>query len=175
MPARVARNPSGVTWGEMSRVNAVIPLLPPGLHEIEWEELRRLCVDDFPNSTRRSYLAEALEEIFDGFTDFAITCEVWIDGSFVTTKLDPADVDMVFVIDSGVVATADEAALAWVNRVAQNLRDESLCDTYVSIRFPKEHPDFDIGFARLQYWLSVFGYHGSSQEKGIAVVRTGEP
>jgi hypothetical protein len=84
----------------------VIPLLPMGLHEMDLDELRRLCVDGFPTSTNRRYLADAFEELVDALVECGLSCEIWVNGSFLTSKLDPADLDVVFIFDARAVSEA---------------------------------------------------------------------
>lgn len=152
----------------------MIALLPPGLSEMTGDELRSLCVDGFPGSTSRRYLADMLEELLDLTADHGLICDVWVDGSFVTSKLVPADVDVVFVFDEAEALGATHDAFALIDRIGQNLRDEMLCDTYVVFRFPVGHSNYEEGIERLQYWNRVFGYHNGRSRKGVALIRVGE-
>lgn len=65
--------------------------LPPGVHDAPLDEIR----DRFATNRRRREIFQGLEYVL---TELAARgCRVaWIDGSFVTSKLRPRDVDVVF-------------------------------------------------------------------------------
>jgi hypothetical protein len=77
-------------------------LLPPGFHQFDIASLRRLCVLRFPDSITRPRIMENLSNIIDTINRTGIRGEVWIDGSFLTDKLNPDDVDLIFSIASAV-------------------------------------------------------------------------
>jgi hypothetical protein len=62
--------------------------LPEGLHEAEWDEV----VERFGWNPRRRQLLDGLADAIDGLA--AAGCrQVWLNGSFVTAKEEPADFD----------------------------------------------------------------------------------
>ena len=66
--------------------------------------LKRELVDQFQIRTRRQLLLNNLFELFkkleeNGGAD--VFTEIWIDGSFVTTKAEPNDVDIVILHKTG--------------------------------------------------------------------------
>ncbi|BAZ15217.1 hypothetical protein NIES4071_70890 [Calothrix sp. NIES-4071] len=62
--------------------------LPPGVHFCEWEEF----VERFGNSDRRLYLIQGLQTAMEQLQ--AAGCRtIFIDGSFVTIKVNPIDFD----------------------------------------------------------------------------------
>ena len=71
------------------------PLLGPGLHPFSWLELRAACVDAFPLSQTRLEIFTGLEEVIRELQRLGITGELWLDGSFLTRKIDPDDIDLV--------------------------------------------------------------------------------
>lgn len=79
------------------------PLLPAGIHQMTLAQLKTGFVDKFPGSKRR-------EEIFQHFVDFLrfvtlidVIEEIWIDGSFVTEKDEPDDIDAFAFASASVV------------------------------------------------------------------------
>jgi hypothetical protein len=134
---------------------------------MDLDDLRRLCVDGFPTSTNRKSLADAFEEVVDSAAECALSYEIWVDGSFLTSKLDPADVDAVFVFNPGAVAEAEYDAQALVQQIGKNLRDETGCDTYVVLAFPAGHPLHQEAVRRLQHWLAQFGYDRSGSPRAL--------
>jgi hypothetical protein len=146
------------------------PLLPPGLRHMTREELRPICVDAFPDSLVRRRILESLFFVLDRLADGGITGEAWIDGSFLTTKPNPADVDVVFRIpgeqfDHGTAQQRE--AIDWVSK---NLKDALLCDTFVFFVRTEDHPLYAAYQIRQDYWLRQFGTDRAKQPKGIAVI-----
>jgi hypothetical protein len=76
------------------------PLLPQGFHSLTLQQLRNLCVDDFPDSKERAQILAGLEAVLERAWAVGIRCTVWLDGSFVTKKIDPDDVDFILLIDA---------------------------------------------------------------------------
>ena len=79
-----------------------IALLPPGLHPIELDQLRNLCIRTDPGSRVRNRLMIQLESIVFSLKGSGVPAKVWVDGSFLTKKRNPRDIDPVVWIDWGV-------------------------------------------------------------------------
>jgi hypothetical protein len=77
------------------------PLLAPGKHCLSLVQIEQLCVSRFEGESRRHR-----EKLFYAFEDFyqrilvaSIVCDVVLDGSFITEKPKPSDVDVKVYID----------------------------------------------------------------------------
>src|SRR5688500_8482129 len=70
------------------------PLLPDGFHPMTLADLRALCVSSRGPSLTRARIVEGLDDLVGRLVRAAVLGEVWIDGSFVTEKVDPEDVDI---------------------------------------------------------------------------------
>src|SRR5439155_19032770 len=103
LPARplkrdTGRNRNSIEFMGSSRHKAEFPpLLQSGLHEMSVDDLKAMVVDGFPLSTRRGTLWDNLIQILERLKALKIPCKILVDGSFLTKKIDPDDVD--FVID----------------------------------------------------------------------------
>ena len=83
------------------------PLFGPGFHDVSLENLNetltQLLVEPFPNSKCRADLLQNLfvliEKIKSDIT--RVFLEMWIDGSFVTKKEEPKDIDIVIMYAAG--------------------------------------------------------------------------
>lgn len=75
-------------------------LLPEGVHDCSFAELVERF-GQFQQSDCRRRLAKRLEEFFRevGATGFAVS--IIVDGSFVTEKAEPNDIDLVLVLRAG--------------------------------------------------------------------------
>lgn len=135
-------------------------------------ELRQLCVDRFPLSTSRAGIMSDLESLVGVLRAALLDVEIWIDGSFVTEKIDPDDVDLVVpfaaeAYDRG--TDAQRNALEWLN---SNTSNQLRCDSYVFAEFAAGHPQHQWSLDRRAYWLKQFGFGRNGQAKGMAVLRT---
>ena len=66
-------------------------VLPPGIHEMDWEAFYEF----FSFSPRRKKLLEGLKKVVDILQETGCSV-IYIDGSFVTKKLEPNDWDACF-------------------------------------------------------------------------------
>ena len=64
-------------------------------------ELLALAVEPFEERNRREQLTARLFFWLDEISKLGIPLEVWIDGSYSTTKPEPEDIDIVVVMTSG--------------------------------------------------------------------------
>jgi hypothetical protein len=123
------------------------PVLPPGIHRARVDEIRATFVDAFSESTTRSRL-------FDGWLAFSLAVRrlvpiqrEYLDGSFVTGKLNPKDVDLSIWIDRSDLETAHPNHRAGIT----SLRRQSLsfgCDVYLVAICPLDHPKYP----QFEYW-----------------------
>lgn len=97
---------------------------------------------------------------------------VWIDGSFLTQKIEPDDVDLVVALQhvNGNDTPAQRAVLQRI--VNQNFSFPIQCDSYVLVEYPTGHPSYWFGEYMRAYWIRQLGFARGRTLKGIAVVRT---
>ena len=98
--------------------------------------------------------------------------ELWINGSFLTEKIDPQDSDVVLAADSRIVDTGGTIlqvkTLDWIGA---NLKTKHMCDSYVFFDYPPGHPYEAVGQWMRAYWIRQFGFSRKDQPKGIVVVK----
>jgi hypothetical protein len=97
--------------------------------------------------------------------------ELWVNGSFLTDKINPNDSDVVLFLQSSFVDTAtleQMETIAWVN---SNLQKSHCCDSYVSIEYSESHASYWLGEYWRAYWMRQWGFsEDNSTLKGIAVI-----
>lgn len=150
------------------------PLWPQGFHELSLTEIEQTCVDPFELSTTRKDLLAALQLVVEQLNHKGISGSVWLDGSFVTQKINPSDIDFILVAESRVYDDAD----AEQRQVLDGLTDGEmwkpplLCDTNAAYLDPAEQQ----GSSNvLEYWTNRFGFSLVNRTpKGIVVIRLGE-
>lgn len=148
------------------------PLFPPGLHIISVDELRAMCIDPFSLSTSRKPIFQNLVDVLRQFADSDIVGDLWIDGSFVTTKFNPGDVDLVLCVSADLYdncSVKQRSILEWFE--SESLHVDYRCDGYILVEWPREHPNYEVGLVAREYWTDFFGHTRDGYKKGIAVVR----
>jgi hypothetical protein len=152
------------------------PLLQAGLHPKTWSELEQLCVSAFPLSRSRAIKFSGLRRIVDRILAEGIEGDLWVNGSFLTNKIEPGDIDIVLSLDFGFLVRATPAQqllLSWLGATdaatrAEIMRDYS-CDSYFFCDVPAGHLGYT-GPDMRQYWLNQFGSGRGGSPKGIAVL-----
>ena len=113
----------------------------------------------------------SLESLVAGLSSAAVKAQVWIDGSFLTKKIDPDDVDLLVVIqeqDFSMGMTIPVKRDALMHIVKQEFTIPAKCDSYLSIEYPPGHIRHALGQKQRVYWLKQFGESRSGEKKGIA-------
>lgn len=147
-------------------------LLPLGFHFMTIEQLRQLCVHRFPHSTTRLPIMNGLEAIAAELNKSGLNLEVWVNGSFLTEKLNPEDSDIAvrFRGDEFEQATPEQRAiLEWAANT--DLVTSHMCDCYPFPEWPEGHQLYAHGQWRRAYWLKQFGFDRSETPKGLAVLK----
>ncbi len=115
----------------------------------------------------------SLEALLAALSSAAVKAQVWIDGSFLTKKIDPDDVDLVVVLQE------EDFLLAWANPTGKDVLERIVrkeftnpvkCDSYISLEYPLETPRHALGQKQRDYWLKTFGESRSGDKKGMAVI-----
>lgn len=123
-------------------------------------EMKSLLVDGFPLSTRRKTLWENLLKLIDELKSEKLPCKLWIDGSYVTKKLEPDDIDLIVEVDVGKLqnATASQKALlAKISGQAYHAAPMKL-HTFFIYSAPAGHVGFPAAEAARARWIKDWGY-----------------
>ena len=136
-------------------------ILPPGLHDINEAELDNHFLSVFVGSTTRRLLIDNFRMYLSQIRQIAVNFEIWIDGSFVTEKPNPNDIDIVVFASSNelnVLSSQDQ------------LRLRSLLDR----NNVRQALGLDVLFAVAEdtnvrsYWRGWYGFDRNERPKGIA-------
>lgn len=144
------------------------PLLEPGFHDLGVDGIRRCCVERFPQSITRSRIMENLVDLIELIQKERMRGQLWIDGSFLTEKLNPDDVDMVLVVlgsDFDKMDHDQKKFLNWFNNTP--LYQRYRCDNYLFVR----QENLATGEYLYAYWLKQFGFSRGGEMKGLALVK----
>jgi hypothetical protein len=148
------------------------PLFGPGFYLMSAAELRAKCVGGFPLSTSRSGIMDGLEAVLGKLMQVGVPGELWVDGSFLTHKLDPNDIDLLLRLTNAFVegVTAEEqAAIEWF--IDRERHDTHKCDCYLWVEYPQDHGLYWSSVWRGSYWVRQYGFSRGNDLEGIAVLQ----
>jgi hypothetical protein len=147
------------------------PLWPPGFHQKTLEDIAEACVKKFTLSSTRGDLFEALCLVVACLKDEKIVGDIWLDGSFVTEKTDPLDVDFILSCKSEFFDAANDRQRLVIDCLIDGDLWELpfLCDTNVMFVDP---PEMGGSEAVVKYWTDRFGFSTDKRvPKGIITIR----
>src|SRR5690348_14934848 len=134
------------------------PLLPAGEHVLSVEEIRSMCVDDFPLSVTRAEIMRGFEIIFSELLAFGIPCDIVFDGSFLTKEIDPDDVDFAVVVTPEFFESCNKEQtkyLEWI-RDEFSIKETHKCDCYLVVEYPPSHPLYCDGDQNRAFWVNLY-------------------
>ncbi len=70
-------------------------LLAPGMHNLTLADIQALAVDPFPDDVQRTGLYQNLMNWVGALNACGVNGTLWMDGSFLTVKPSPSDIDCV--------------------------------------------------------------------------------
>lgn len=140
------------------------PLLPPGIHVMTLGDLRGMAAST-RHGPRRTALQDGLEAFTRAMLSLIQDMEIYVDGSYLTIKDDPDDIDIVVFIDKSHINALSDADFDELQRLMSrdlarvkyglDLYTEPLGDTH-----------------KRAYWRGVFGFaHDETTAKGFAWIK----
>lgn len=147
-------------------------LLPPGIHRCTGGEIKATFVDKFPGSTTRPKLIDGWRLHRRALAEISSPRHQWVDGSFVTSKQDPADIDVASFLD-GLAVDALEPHMFQLLRVLTGgnyTRQAWGCDSYLVTIYPSGHVHHDLYRRTRDYWKNWFGRTRDGRQKGFLEV-----
>lgn len=142
-------------------------MLPAGFHDCTVEEFISTFVDGFPTSQRRGVIVNALWDFAREVCDVGTPCEFWVDGSFVTSKINPNDADIVVFLQIPHMNVLGKQTQLFREKYKNEL------DIYFAyatspenqqLAAPAEYGQF---INNRNYWRGQFGFDRVDSPKGI--------
>jgi len=133
-----------------------------GFHNIRLEDFESIFVNSFNSQNRRKFLVERFRMFWYKLEEIEVDFEIWIDGSFVTKKTEPNDIDIAILHTPDQInqlSSEKKEILKYLFANPQETKLRYCCDVYF---MPNIHP------AELNYWEKWFGYSRNNQARGIA-------
>ena len=115
---------------------------------------------------------KTLATLIDGLRQIGIDRKVWIDGSFLTEKIEPADVDILVDLRDETVRALSPQQRADIDWLHENkeIKTDYDCDSNVLVTWPVGHPSYPHGDWLRAFYQKLFGWDEFFEMKGIAVV-----
>ncbi len=134
-------------------------LFPYKLIETDIETFERNFVLNFKNSDTRNKLFQSYLTYIDNFKNqISENFYQWIDGSFVTSKLNPNDIDIVTFLDANIY---QEKLAKLADFQGIKLKTEQKLDCYFVKEYPIEHKNYEI----ITHYDSVEWFHLFSKSR----------
>jgi hypothetical protein len=147
--------------------------LPPGTHVTEVVEVERRLVQMFESSITRKDIYRGWRDRRQALFDLVPLEYEWLDGSFVTAKQNPRDLDVVTFIEGTAIDSLSKAdrdrLLEHFLRPRTKLRFG--CDAYLVAIRPPAHPSFNLYERQRRYWDTWWGHERDGTEKGYLEAR----
>lgn len=137
------------------------PLFNAGIHDISKDVLTTHFLDPFVNQDKRKQLIERFILLLEKVESIGIKFEVWIDGSFVTEKIEPNDIDVAFFFDPIQMNALSEEKKLILLEISNNALSKVRynCDVYFLSNDSVEYRS---------YWRGWFGFTREEVAKGFA-------
>jgi predicted nucleotidyltransferase len=158
------------------RVSDCPPLLAPGEHELTVHELQVLCVNNFALSKTRSEIMQGFQRIVDDLERLKIRADIVVDGSFLTQEIDPDDIDFAVVISPEFYEGCSSEQLKYLEWIRDefSIKTTHLCDCYLCVEYPKDHPEYFDGIQNRGFWVNLYAESVIyKQKRGVAIVHIG--
>lgn len=143
------------------------PLLEPGIHTLTLAQLENIAVSIFPYDNERIRLFTLLSIWVNKVQALNVSAILWIDGSFLTKKFGPGDIDCVVWSPMTNLALTPAMEIE-LNQLFghDNARIHYGLDLYV------DHPAPDQMLHREAYWRGLFGFqHDRRTAKGFVELK----
>ena len=141
--------------------------LSAGIHDISVEEFEKYFVDQFSTSQNRRPLFECLLTFIRELFQSGMPYEIWIDGSFATSKVNPNDIDVIAFLN----VPQYLALKPLVDSI--HLKYMPSLDLYFSPAVNDESQrilspnDYSAVVNSRNYWRGQFGFDREDNPKGI--------
>lgn len=142
-------------------------MLPAGFHDYSVDEFITQFVDGFPTSQRRKQIADVLFDFAKEIFSYGVPYEFWIDGSYVTAKVNPNDADLVLFFQYSDLTTLKPQIPMLRQKYLPNLDTYYMCATSPENQALLPTTVFHKIITDRNYWRGQFGFDRSDQPKGI--------
>jgi hypothetical protein len=140
-------------------------LKPYDIIYTDWSTFKTEFVDAFPRSDTRQVIFRNFSEYVEGLMPIIGTgFHQWIDGSFVTKKLNPRDIDVVTFVNADVYYNNERE----IDFLRAYQRDHKTgVDEYFVKEYPETHRKHVFYYSDLVQWRNEFSTSRARKSKGF--------
>lgn len=149
--------------------------LPAGFLDWSLEDVDANLVRGFTGSQTRATIAEGYSRLIAELARLGLRVEQWLHGSFCTAEANPAELDLVSLVDKDALDNLAPAEQVAVQRLflGPDSKSEFLCDSYLCVIVPEDHPHYPQSQKTQDYWRRWCGFDRWGFPKGIVRVKVG--
>lgn len=131
-------------------------LKPYNLIEMEWQDFETIFVHSFEENSLRNQLFQIFQKyVNDLIQVIGKSFHVWVDGSFISTKELPKDIDIVTFIPSELFYQFENELIPFSKYGIERIYGKGL-DGYLVVVYPKDHPKYFVTECDEKEWFYLF-------------------
>lgn len=143
------------------------PILRPRIHPMTLDQIRATFVAPLPEATPRLRMFSLFEQWVARLPQLNVTGTLWLDGSFVTRKPEPNDLDCILWNPSFVGPVSEESKIE-----VRSMTDWAPAKAAFGVDLYIETPLPEARMAREAYWRGIFGFqHDGRSAKGFVELK----
>jgi hypothetical protein len=143
------------------------PILKAGIHPMTLDQIREAFVSPLPEATPRLRMFSLFDQWVARLRQLNVTGTLWLDGSFVTRKPNPNDLDCV-LWNPSFAGPESEASKIEVTSMIDRASAKAVygIDLYIETPLPNAR------MGREAYWRGIFGFqHDGRSAKGFVELK----
>jgi hypothetical protein len=116
------------------------------------------------------------QQIVDDLERLQIQADIVVDGSFLTQEIDPDDIDFAVVVSPSFYESCSPEQLKYLEWIRDefSIKATHLCDCYLCVEYPKDHPEYFGGIQNREFWVNLYAKSVVyKQIRGVAILRVG--
>jgi hypothetical protein len=143
-----------------AKANYPYSVLPDGVYPCSEQTLRERFVNQFPDSSSRRTICDGFLRLRGEIESLGLSATQWVDGSFVESKPDPGDVDVVSFCDydflNRIVARIDPAFVQLLDG-RESTKAVYQTHTFLVLSCQPGHPYHLVFEKTRRYWRKWLG------------------
>ena len=143
--------------------------LAAGLHPTTLTDMKTHLVDAFTSSAKRPRVFAGYSRHTADLQQFPVPVNQFVGGSFVSSKEEPSDIDLLGMADQAKIDQMDPAKQAAFMQMflGDGSKPAYECDAYFLASFPDTDPAYPHYRVMRKYWMGEFGFDRLDKPKGI--------
>ena len=135
-------------------------LLPIGVHPCDEDTFSELLVDRFPSTSTRPAIRDGFFDLRRRAVAHGLCATQWVGGSYVSTKTNPGDVDVVTLAQADHLNALSDDAQLFVREILSRPHGALAfkTDSYLVAVVDAGHPAYGAFEQARRYWRDLLGH-----------------